>query len=68
MKLNCCTCLLHTAMVTVLEKALLREPLIMKYTPVLKQVQETKKPEILVSGEVGSTNNLLPRTHFILLK
>jgi len=55
-------------MVTVLEKALLREPLIMKYTPVLKQVQETKKPEILVSGEVGSTNNLLPRTHFILLK
>jgi hypothetical protein len=55
-------------MVTVLEKTVLREVLITRNTPALKQVQATKKTELLVSGEVSISNNLLPRTNFILLK
>jgi hypothetical protein len=49
-ELICCTCLVHTATVTVLERAMLREILIMKYNPALKYVQ-TKKTELLVSGK-----------------
>jgi hypothetical protein len=38
MKLILCTCLLHTATVTVPENAVLMELLITKYTPTLKYV------------------------------